>query len=619
MYFVPPQNIGNKPSYFQNLISRHPGLPEEIDFERDVLIFPGNRQALPLCTNPKNQKPSTRMRDPLAPFAFTDRMISDLLRKMGKTAYLIHLGYVRNGGILIIDSNDMKPVGEYVPFSNISSLNSKAYERIEERKRRNIAWYLSRGFREEDVEEIKFADMEVEKKAVRTNRKIVRDNVLKLLKRFYEKNSERLTFVLTPESSFEYQAVKSSLKKLGALDSFRHKDISESGESYFSLGSLASQLGHIAYQLKKESVSTKLEKYFPTSELEFVWPPEFDFGSNSFNPFFRDGEIVNEFNSGLFRYGKFVTDRERYAGLVERFKQELKTKNNLPEEEIARQLEKELYPFEPIESLALRQWEKVDPIRPFTEPIENPDTKSLGINEYFQASQLSAPCIMRMLYQAFDVRVFGPEEARRISLGKEYHDLVLHEPEGERPYINHYIWRIVGLEPVPRKLYTEKSVVGWIDLGKRRIYGTCRVDAAFVTKDGKLLLSDYKQSQVLPEIYKMAHARQLLVEKLLLESRGFACEDIGIVFYGIAPPSEPKLKSSVTNRYVIFTERLEEETLSLLEEYVFWMEKILKDPEAGVDELYRNEREKGCGCVEQPLAEERKNVLKEKVKEMRLS
>lgn len=611
MYFKKSsRNIITRPLFYFQLLGG--SKPPKADSERGILIFPSPRQALPITSHPKNLKQSTRIADPLAPYSLSDRIIADFLKinDLNKRSYLIHLGYIDDGGILVVDPTNMSAVNErYEPFLNYSGLNAKRFEKLMERRKFRREWYLNQGFSEEEIEKIKIVeDMEAERKAARKNREIIKKNLLTFLRPFYEKHGKNLkVFVLESESSFEYKAVLSSLKKLGALDCLKHKDL-EAGENYSSLMGLKKEIKHLLHQSKIEE-NVKLNKYFKDVDIEFYWPPEFDDESNSYTVFQEEFLKDKKFNV----YGKIVNDRMRHKGFIENYKNFL-SNLSLDEKEIKKRVET-LPSYEPIESLVLKQSEKIGQSKPFTEKLKNSE-EGLNILNFFSPSQFSAPCTFSRICQALKVKIYTSKEEEKIFLGNEYHKLILSDPK-EDVYINHKIWELAGLEPIPRSFYTEKHMYGKIELDGRKIHLSGLADA-ILTCDNEIILFEYKLSQVLPEIYKKGHAKQLLAYKFILESLGYKVADVGILLYGIAPPSKPELRSSVTNRYAIFSSGLREEFKEDLKDYFHWVRKIYDSPEEETKKLLKEEIERGCKvCSSDSLVELKKEKVIEAIKEIK--
>jgi len=70
---------------------------------------------LPITSNPKNLKSSSRISDPLAPYSLSTRIIAE---------------------ILVIDPTQMKSLNEgYTPYLNFSGLDAKIFERLNEKRK----------------------------------------------------------------------------------------------------------------------------------------------------------------------------------------------------------------------------------------------------------------------------------------------------------------------------------------------------------------------------------------------------------------------------------------------------------------------------------------------------
>jgi len=581
--------------------------PPKVDTDRNILVFPNPKQILPISSHPRNFKSSTRIADPLAPYAFSDQIISKYLSNHGlDKSYLVHLGYIHDGGILVINPENMEAVNEsYRPYLNYSGLDFKKYEKVMEKRKFRRKWYLEHGFTEEEIEKINIVeDMEPEKKAAIENRKIIRKNLLKFLKPFYETHGKNLkVFVFAPINSFEYKAVSSSLKKLKAQNCLIHKNLRE-GKDYSSSEALKIEIENLLYQFRIQE-NVKFEKYFNKVNFDFFWPPEFDPESNSYTIFQREflrGERANVF-------GKIINDKQRYEKFLEEYENFLKGLD-FDEKEIEEKKLK-LPCYEPIESLILRQCERIGELKPFTQEIKRFDAEANLFNS-FSPSQFSAPCTLTRIYQALNVRIMEKEEEEKVFLGDKYHKLILSNPQ-DNAYINHEIWKLVGLQPFPRSFYTEKKLSGEIEIDGKKIYLSGITDAVSICGD-EIVLFEYKLSPVLPEIYKRAHAKQLLAYKKILESLGYKVADIAILLYGIAPPSKPELKSSVTNRYVIFSSGLREEFEDDLKDYFYWIKELYREPEK-IKKLREKEIERGCKiCSQDKLAEEKDKLAIETMK-----
>jgi len=609
------RDIVTRPSLYSQLLN-NTNLPEA-DTNRNILIFPSHKQILPISSHPKNSKSSTKTTDPLAPYSLSEKIISEYIRNHGldKKTYLLHLGYINDGGILVIDPVNMKAVNEtYEPYLNYSGLDVKKYGKVMEKRKFRKEWYLKHGFKEEEIEKINIVeDMEPEKKAATKNRKIIRENLLNFLKPFYETHGEKLkVFVFAPRNSFEYKAVASSLKKLNAQNCLIHKNLKE-GKDYSSLQGLKIEIENLLYQFGIQE-NIRLEKYFSNVDFDFNWPPEFDPNSNSYTIF--PTEFLEKERNNVF--GKIITDRQRYENFLEEYKNFLQA-HSFNEDEIEKKIEN-LPSYEPIENLILKQWEKIGELKPFTQQIKS-QMKSLNEKERllksFSPSQFSAPCTLTRIYQALNIEIMEKEEEEKVFLGKKYHELILNDPQ-ENAYINHEIWKLVGLQSLQRSFYTERQLSGEIKIGNKDVYLSGITDAISICGD-EIVLFEYKLSQVLPEIYKKSHAKQLLAYKKILESLGYKVADIGILLYGIAPPPKPELKSSVTNRYAIFSSNLREEFEDDLKDYFDWIEKLYEEPEK-IKELRENEIERGCKiCSQDSLAEKKDKLAIEKIKKIKQS
>jgi len=612
MYFKHPRNIVTYPSSYTKRLLKSPN-PPEANLKRNLLIFPSSKQILPISSHPKNLKSSSRISDPLAPYSLSSKIIAEHLVKYGlsEKSYIVYLGYIKDGGILVVDPTRMKPINEdYEPFLNFSGLDFKKFERLNEKRKFKKEWYEKQGYKEEEIEEIKIVkDMEPEKKAARENRKIIKKNLKKFIEPFYEKHQNKLKiFVFDSKNSFEYKAVYSSLDKLNALDCLTHKNF-QPGENYSSLEGLRKEIKHLLYQNGiKENL--KLEKYFKELDFNFNWPPKFDLESNSYTIFSE--EFLEKEENTIF--GKIINDRIRYKQFLEKYKQFLQN-FGFNETEIAKKLES-LPCYEPIESLIIKQEEKIGELQPFTKEIKTMEIKADIFNS-FLPNLFSAPCSLTRIYQALNVEIREMRDEERIFLGTEYHKLILSDPE-EMAYINHSIWKISGLNPIPRSFYTEKRICGEIEVDGKKIYFPGVVDAIAIC-DGEIIILEYKLSPVLPEKYKRGHAKQILAYKKILESHGYKIGDIDILFYGIAPPSKPELKSSVTNRYVISTsEQLEKEFYEDLKDYFYWLKKIYYSPEDGVKKLREDEEKRGCKiCSSDILAEQKDKAAIEAIKKIK--
>jgi hypothetical protein len=234
----------------------------------------------------------------------------------------------------------------------------------------------------------------------------------------------------------------------------------------------------------------------------------------------------------------------------------------------------------------------------------------------FPPNLFSAPCTLTRIHHAVDIEIREIKDEERIFLGKEYHKLILNDPE-EVVYINHTIWKLSGLKPLPRSSYTEKKIYGEIELDGRKIYFPGVADAISMCDD-EIIILEYKLSPVLPERYKKGHAKQILAYKKILESFGYKVSDIAILFYGIAPPSKPELKSSITNRYVIFSQELEEEFNEDLKDYFYWLKEIYLSPEESMKKLREEEIRRGCKvCSSDVLAEQKDRLAIEAMKKIK--
>ena len=613
MYFKSPQHIITKPHNFTERLLKNPN-PPEVDLNRNLLIFPSSKQILPITSNPKNLKSSSRISDPLAPYSLSTRIIAEILVNYGLSgkSYLIYLGYIKDGGILVVDPTQMKPLNEgYTPYLNFSGLDAKIFERLNEKRKFKKGWYKAQGYKEEEVEEIKVVeDLEPERKAAKENRKIVRKNLKKFLESFLEKHQNKLKiFVFDSKSSFEYKAVYSSLKELKALDCLFHKNF-QPGENYSSLEGLRKEIKHLLYQNGIEiREDLKLEKYFNDVDFNFNWPPEFDFQSNSYTIFLEE-DLEKERNT---IFGKIINDRVRYSQFLKRYRQFLKN-FGFNDTEVEKRLES-LPCYEPIESLIIKQEEKIGELKPFTKEIKSLEIK-VDIFNSFSPSLFAVPCTLTRIQQALNVKIRELKEEEKIFLGTEYHKLILSDPE-EMAYINHAIWRISGLNPIPRSFYTEKKICGEIEIDGKKIYFPGVVDAITVCDD-EIIILDYKLSPVLPEKYKRGHAKQIFLYAKILESYGYKVGDIGILLYGIAPPSKPELKSSVTNRYAIFTSELEEELCENVKDYFYWLKELYYSPDDGMRKLRKEEEKRGCKiCSSDVLAEQKDKAAIEAIKKIK--
>jgi hypothetical protein len=619
MYFVKPVNFANKPSRYNEFLKKYSidDLLGRLDYRRDNYIVLDRNQLLPISSNPNNLKRTAKIKDPLFP-TMTLKIISDVLRRerLAKRCYLIYFGYIYDGGILVINPDNLEPVNRiYEPFVNISGYNGKLYERINEKNKRKLEWYEERGFNRDEIETIKVLtpeEVEEQKEIARENRKILRNNCKRFFLEIIRKNPDSKIFLFPPPTSFEYKSVISALKYCSKK---LNTDCLENNLFYKELRSeitpyalnFNSHLNHVVHQISKKDLRIRKDYYFHKPNFEFSFPPNFDSESNSYNP------LIDE--SGKFTIdieNSYITDRERWEHALKKIKDfSLKRNINI--------LKEDLYCFEPIESLLIREMQKVGEVKPFIKPIREYDISDIPINKRFSATELAAPCDLSSMENCFRVEIYDKEDEKNIFFGTLYHHLIFYEPKEiseNRPYINHRILEIGGMNLIPRDLYTERNMTCKIEYRGEEIHLSAMADALFEC-EGKIVIVEVKNSQPLPELYKRRHALQMNVEKIILERQGFEVEEKGIIYYVKGYPSdfsEGTPKSSVRPRYPTFTDELEGDLYFRIIDRKKLITKIIKSPEEGIKELRRREEIANCWHLDHPYFEEKLNAIYIKAK-----